>query len=256
MSPHSDNEADHANALSSMKLTDDDKLDVLNRRTESVMTDMKTVLSNQDHLEEIIKVHLSVITGSPCSHAASNSDGGRASATDIAVTNDKQGIPTKKKNKKKKRKKKAKGDSNKGVAANWAAGNFVKILVGLFSLALLVSVALGIGQGGVWGPSHSLLRKRTDQSSRSSPPSSIVRESISYFYPSWEHGLYCHNDTSQRPSNYIEIGYTLFETAEDCCKHWTTNQGYFTNEGYNTCLLNSARTSPLQATGTGIPTTS
>jgi len=296
MSLRSDNDADHANAPSSMKSADKDKLETLNRRTESVMTAMKTVLSNQDRLEELIKTHLSVIMGPRCSNIAFNSDEGRATTTDTAVPNDKRDISTKKKNRKKKRKKKAKGDSNK--VAKWAAGNFVKILVGLFSLALLVSVALGIGQGGVWGPSHSLLRKRTDQ-----PPTSHIGTthvdpqdtahnakqlgdadpkaidpaiasklkafdsllehnvaqsnsfSISYFYPSWEHDVYCHNDTSQRPSNYIEIGHTLFETVEDCCKHWTTDQGYATNEGYNTCLLNSARTSPPQATGTGIPTT-
>eukprot|EP00584_Thalassiosira_punctigera_P022656 CAMPEP_0172573310 /NCGR_PEP_ID=MMETSP1067-20121228/136119_1 /TAXON_ID=265564 ORGANISM="Thalassiosira punctigera, Strain Tpunct2005C2" /NCGR_SAMPLE_ID=MMETSP1067 /ASSEMBLY_ACC=CAM_ASM_000444 /LENGTH=1416 /DNA_ID=CAMNT_0013365909 /DNA_START=302 /DNA_END=4550 /DNA_ORIENTATION=- len=297
MSLRSDNDADHANAPSSMKSADKDKLETLNRRTESVMTAMKTVLSNQDRLEELIKTHLSVIMGPRCSNIAFNSDEGRATTTDTAVPNDKRDISTKKKNRKKKRKKKAKGDSNK--VANWAAGNFVKILVGMFSLTLLVSVALGLGQGGVWGPSHSLLRKRTDQ-----PPTSHIGTthvdpqdtahnakqlgdadpkaidpaiasklkafdsllehnvaqsnsfSISYFYPSWEHDLYCHNDPSQRPSNYIEIGHTLFETVEDCCKHWTTDQGYATNEGYNTCLLNSARTSPPQATGTGIPTTS
>jgi len=127
-------------------------------------SDVKMLLNNQDLLVELFNVHLPVVMRSRNSHAASDSERGRAPAADTAVTDDKQGNFNMKKNKKKKKKKKAKGDSNKAVAANWAAGNFAKIMVGSFSIALLLSMALGLGQGGIGGSSPSLLRKRTDQS--------------------------------------------------------------------------------------------
>jgi len=30
----------------------------------------------------------------------------------------------------------------------------------------------------------------------------------------------CDNNVSQRPNSFVDLGYTLFLTAEDCCKYW------------------------------------
>lgn len=41
-----------------------------------------------------------------------------------------------------------------------------------------------------------------------------------YFYPTDITQGICSNDSSVRPSSYTEIGFTLFETMEECCLKW------------------------------------
>jgi len=43
----------------------------------------------------------------------------------------------------------------------------------------------------------------------------------------------CDNNVSQRPNSFVDLGYTLFLTAEDCCKYW-----YHWQQS-RSCFLNS-----------------